>query len=57
MLDIYNQDRKATVESFRCYWQIDYMISNKEFGLFPIVEDIKIQVEEKKEEDDDNLGG
>lgn len=25
-LDVYNQDRKAAIDSFRCYWQIDYMM-------------------------------
>ena len=25
-INIYNQDRKATLDSFMCYWQIDHMI-------------------------------
>lgn len=24
-LNIYNQDRKAAIDSFTCYWQIDYI--------------------------------
>jgi hypothetical protein len=28
ILNIYNQDRKQAIDSFKCYWQIDSMIQS-----------------------------
>jgi hypothetical protein len=58
-LNIYNQDRKATLDSFMCYWQIDHMIQSRTFGNFPLVEDIHIYIdpEEEAKERDEELGG
>jgi len=43
-MNIYTKDRKAAVDSFQCYWQIDYMFRKLEFGMFPLVEDAEVRV-------------
>ena len=48
-LNIYSQDRKAAVDSFSCYWQIDNMIKQREFGFFPLVEDVLIKIDKEYE--------
>ena len=47
LLNIWNQDRKAAVNSFMCYWQIDYMIRDRSYGNFPLLEGIKIDLDKK----------
>lgn len=47
-LNIYNQDRKAAVDSFRCYWQIDTMIKTRNIKLFPLVEGITIPIDDSE---------
>ena len=54
ILNLYSQDRKAAVDSFRCYWQIDQMIISRNFGSFPLVENVKIQVDDEEDEDEDD---
>ena len=56
-LDIYNQDRKAAVDSFRCYWQIDNMIQTREFREFRIVDVDEIFVEPPKDDDEQQVEG
>jgi hypothetical protein len=58
-INIYNQDRKATLDSFMCYWQIDHMIKARSFGSFPLVENVLIYIdpEEENKERDEDLGG
>ena len=41
-MNIYNLDRQAAVDSFQCYWQIDYMFRKLKFGVCPIVERARI---------------
>ena len=48
-LRIYSQDRKAALDSFICYWQIDHMIKAREFGLFPLVPDVVIAIDKQEE--------
>ena len=48
----------TSMASFKCYWQIDQMIITRNFGSFPLVENVKIQVDdEEAKEGDDDLGG
>ena len=57
-LNIYNQDRKAAVKSFICYWQINFMIRMRSYGQFPLVEGIKKVVGYKNSHEvDEKLGG
>ena len=44
-LRIYSQDRKSALDSFSCYWQIDHMIKAREFGIFPLVPDVVIEID------------
>lgn len=58
-IDVYNQDRKAAIDSFRCYWQIDYMMQNGEFKEFPLFTRVKI-IKDKNISNidrDEELGG
>ena len=59
-LDIYNQDRKAAIDSFKCYWQIDYMIREREYKEFPLFRVNKIIYDDHEvnaDDIDDDLGG
>lgn len=58
-LNIYNHDRKAAVDSFKCYWQIDNMIKSRNYGNFPLIENTvipidpaELKIDDDEEEDD-----
>ena len=36
-LNIFSSDRTTLIESFMCYWQIDYMYRYRTFAKFPLL--------------------
>lgn len=50
ILNIYNQDRKAAVDSFTCYWQISTIRRTRQYKLFPLIEgdDVVIELNDKE---------
>ena len=48
-LNIYNQDRKAAVDSFKCYWQIDSMIQSRCFSNFPLIDMKQVDILSKQD--------
>ena len=56
-LNIFTQDQKATVDSFKCYWQIDHMVQNRTFGHFPLIESIPIKIKHSEEGGMEDNGG
>ncbi|TNV85265.1 hypothetical protein FGO68_gene15236 [Halteria grandinella] len=48
-LNIYSQDRGNLVDSFMCYWQIDYMYRYTTFAKFPLLDKQKIETKDAKD--------
>lgn len=48
-LNIYSMDRGNLVDSFMCYWQIDYMYRYTTFAKFPLLEKQKIDTKDAKD--------
>ena len=50
ILNIYNQDRKAAVDSFTCYWQISHIRRTRQYELFPLIEgqDVDVPLNDKE---------
>ncbi|CDW74435.1 arm repeat protein [Stylonychia lemnae] len=46
-LNIYSQDRITLIDSFICYWQIDYMYRYRTFAKFPLLLRQKIDIKGK----------
>jgi len=44
------------VDSFTCYWQIDYINKEREFGVFPIVDNVIIQIQGQDDKEEQNEG-
>ena len=59
-LNIYTQDRKAAVDSFKCYWQINNMVCSRKFENFPLADGpnvtIFIDAADEQKECDEMLG-
>lgn len=51
MLNFYSLDRSMTVDSFKCYWQIDNMIQHRKFEEFKI-ELAHVDVDAKAEDEE-----
>ena len=56
-LNIYTMDRKATVNSFKCYWMIDTMIRTRQYMEFPSIEVSKIIIEKVATSEDNQMSG
>ena len=48
-LNIYCPDRNALVKSLKVYYQINFMMINRNFGSFPKIDDAIIEIDWKEE--------